>query len=470
MIENLIDQVRNEGFTDIKTSKFVDGHSLQVRVPLASDAVPWQPSRVTSDWQRGSVGITRDLASGGAKIGSSLFLALGDVSDRKGALTPVGRILDLSESSLVRVEEALRGGGVQQVNLVLAYPESLIPSVVRQEIDGRKSNPSETPAETGAAEKGTGTPASSASSSREQQEEAPSQLILRLDGASGDWERVVEGRATAIADLPSYLKKMVELKKLEASGGSAAPFSVILEVPGGVPTSNMKMVVKMLQSLGIQDLSFRNSDTATPVARIDPVTGKLNQPKLQGIKPREFAEPISKARPVESSLITPDPNAEPLPRVRVKTNRGTFVIELYEDDAPNTVANFIHLVESGFYVGQIFNRKSSNPSNKGFIQGGSPDGTRKGGPGYMIMDELNNRRNIKGAVAMARKHTVPNTAGSQFFICLDNQPQLDGIYTVFAVVVEGFKWVETFEVGTVLEDLQVIGKRDHEYTPRTNPL
>jgi cyclophilin family peptidyl-prolyl cis-trans isomerase len=116
----------------------------------------------------------------------------------------------------------------------------------------------------------------------------------------------------------------------------------------------------------------------------------------------------------------------------IETNVGKIVVDFYPDDAPNTVANFIKLADQGFYDGLIFHRVI-----KGFmIQGGCPKGDGTGGPGYTIKAEFNSRKHVAGTVAMARTND-PDSAGSQFYICLAPQPFLDGKYTVFGQVTQG---------------------------------
>ena len=162
----------------------------------------------------------------------------------------------------------------------------------------------------------------------------------------------------------------------------------------------------------------------------------------------------------------PRPASAPLPRVLLDTTAGPLLVELFEDDSPNTVANFISLVGNGYYDGLKFHRKVSTTKSRGFIQGGSPDGTSTGGPEYCIADETNkNRKAIRGALIMARKHTEPDTAGSQFIIGLDNLAYLDGTYTVFGHVVEGGEVLDRLLEGTVIRRAIVKRKRDHEYTP-----
>ena len=126
------------------------------------------------------------------------------------------------------------------------------------------------------------------------------------------------------------------------------------------------------------------------------------------------------------------------PVVTIQTNRGTIKVELYPEIAPNTVNNFISLVKKGFYDGTIFHRVIP-----GFmIQGGDPEGTGMGGPGYGIQGEFamngfqNNLRHTTGVISMARSQR-PNSAGSQFFIMVDDAPHLDGQYAAFGKVTEG---------------------------------
>jgi peptidyl-prolyl cis-trans isomerase B (cyclophilin B) len=116
----------------------------------------------------------------------------------------------------------------------------------------------------------------------------------------------------------------------------------------------------------------------------------------------------------------------------IETNMGMIKLKLYPDVAPNHCRNFIRLAKDGFYDNLIFHRVI-----KGFmIQGGCPQGTGTGGPGWNLDAEFNQRKHLKGTLSMARS-TDPNSAGSQFFICLEPQPGLDGKYTVFGQVIEG---------------------------------
>ena len=122
----------------------------------------------------------------------------------------------------------------------------------------------------------------------------------------------------------------------------------------------------------------------------------------------------------------------------MQTNHGTIEIELFPDDAPKTVENFVKLSQDGFYDGVIFHRVIPDF----MIQGGDPTGTGTGGPGYQFEDEPNDRRVERGALAMA--NAGPNTNGSQFFIVTaDACPWLDGKHTVFGRVTSGMEVVDS---------------------------
>jgi cyclophilin family peptidyl-prolyl cis-trans isomerase len=119
------------------------------------------------------------------------------------------------------------------------------------------------------------------------------------------------------------------------------------------------------------------------------------------------------------------------------TNAGAISVELFDDDAPKTVANFKKLAADGFYDGVIFHRVIPDF----MIQGGDPTGTGSGGPGYTFEDEANEHKVERGALAMA--NAGPNTNGSQFFIVTaDSTPWLDGKHTVFGRVIAGMEVVD----------------------------
>lgn len=112
-------------------------------------------------------------------------------------------------------------------------------------------------------------------------------------------------------------------------------------------------------------------------------------------------------------------------RAIMETEKGTVHLDLFAQDAPNTVANFVKLSKDGFYDGLAFHRVIDDF----MVQGGCPQGTGTGGPGYTIKCEINPNKHLAGSLSMA--HRGPNTGGSQFFICHSPQPHLDGVHTVF---------------------------------------
>jgi cyclophilin family peptidyl-prolyl cis-trans isomerase len=127
-------------------------------------------------------------------------------------------------------------------------------------------------------------------------------------------------------------------------------------------------------------------------------------------------------------------------RATVHTSAGPITLELFDDDAPKTVRNFRTLAEKGFYDGLVFHRIIKDF----MIQGGCPEGTGTGGPGYTFEDEPNQHRVVRGALAMA--NAGPNTNGSQFFLVTASEcPWLDGKHTVFGRVAEGMDAVDKLD-------------------------
>ena len=141
-------------------------------------------------------------------------------------------------------------------------------------------------------------------------------------------------------------------------------------------------------------------------------------------------------------------------KAEIKTGKGTMTVEFYEKDAPKTVANFVKLSKEGFYDGLTFHRVIPNF----VIQGGCPDGTGAGGPGYAIDCELDgeNQHHDRGVLSMA--HAGRNTGGSQFFVChsRDNTAHLDRNHTCFGKVTEGVDIVDDITQGDKIEAITII--------------
>ena len=164
-----------------------------------------------------------------------------------------------------------------------------------------------------------------------------------------------------------------------------------------------------------------------------------------------------------------------LPYVLIKTTAGDIIVELFEEEAPNTVANFISLVEKGFYNGLTFHRVLP-----GFMaQGGDPNGNGTGGPGYCIPCECQKpdaRKHFRGTLSMA--HAGKDTGGSQFFITFVPTKSLDGVHTAFGRVVKWFDVLAKIQridpeqpvpgvVPTKIVEMKVLQKREHPYVPTT---
>ena len=176
----------------------------------------------------------------------------------------------------------------------------------------------------------------------------------------------------------------------------------------------------------------------------------------------------------EQKIRAAEAKANDLPRVLLKTNKGDIEIELFENEAPMTVANFISLVEKGFYDGLTFHRVLP-----GFMaQGGCPDGTGRGGPGYTIPCECytpNHRLHFRGTLSMAK--AIPrDTGGSQFFLTFVPTKNLDGLHTAFGRVVKGIDVLSKIRrrdpdatpplpQPDEITEAKVLRKRPHEYKP-----
>lgn len=186
----------------------------------------------------------------------------------------------------------------------------------------------------------------------------------------------------------------------------------------------------------------------------------------------------------ELRLREEDAKGEPLPQVSILTTKGEVIVELFENQAPETVANFIHLVEEGFYDGLTFHRVLEHF----MAQTGCPEGDGSGGPGYVIYGEAqkpNARKYFRGTLGMALSNGDTNSGGSQFFICYVPTFFLNGQYTAFGRVIKGIEVIGNFaqvnpdekkkegEPPVVLDEVieaKVIRKRNHEYKPNKLPV
>ena len=175
----------------------------------------------------------------------------------------------------------------------------------------------------------------------------------------------------------------------------------------------------------------------------------------------------------EQKIREQEAAADDLPRVKITTSKGDMIVELFENEAPGAVGNFINLVEKGYYDGLTFHRVLEHF----MAQGGCPLGTGGGGPGYNIYCECNGdnyRKHFRGTLSMA--HAGPDTGGSQFFLTFVPTSHLNGLHTAFGRVIEGFDVLSDLQrinpeakdekvQPDRIEKIEVLRKRDHEYVP-----
>ncbi len=239
-------------------------------------------------------------------------------------------------------------------------------------------------------------------------------------------------------------------------------------------------LVKKLDAAGAAtpDVVLLGASAAIVASRLDDAEAWIDEANKAGVDDERVEElklMVASERPkvdAEMKVRAAESAADDLPRVKIETTKGPIVVELFENEAPNTVANFIELVEAGFYDGTPFHRVIG-----GFMaQGGDPTGTGTGGPGHVIPCECygpDARKHFLGSLSMA--HAGKDTGGSQFFLTFRPTEHLDGRHTVFGRIVEGFevlpKLVRTEGpfAGSPPDQIvkaEVLRKRDHEYNPK----
>jgi len=236
---------------------------------------------------------------------------------------------------------------------------------------------------------------------------------------------------------------------------------------------------------GNSDMALMAATAALVTTRVDEAAAWLDKATAAGAEAEQVAQvraALDRERPkieAEIAVRKAEAEADDLPRVKFATSAGDIVIELFENEAPNTVANFVSLVGKGFYDGTPFHRVIG-----GFMaQGGDPTGTGTGGPGYAIACECEKpgaRLHFRGTLSMA--HAGKDSGGSQFFLTFRPTDHLNGRHTVFGRVIAGDEVlskltrtqdpegqpVPGIKPDTILKG-EVVRKRDHAYTPDTLP-
>jgi cyclophilin family peptidyl-prolyl cis-trans isomerase len=238
---------------------------------------------------------------------------------------------------------------------------------------------------------------------------------------------------------------------------------------------------ELLTSQGVEAPELLDPMGRAAYHRDDFVTARsyLERAREAGTLSREGAGYLEDSEQAESlwqeelALRQREAEADDLPRVRLTTTKGEILLELFENEAPDTVGNFIHLVSSGFYEGSPFHRVLGNF----MAQGGSNSDDGLGGPGYEIYcetDREDHRKHFRGSLSMA-KRAEPNSGSSQFFLTFRRTSHLDGGHTVFGRVLEGWDVLENLQrrdptrPGQPTPDrivkAEVVRQRDHAYEP-----
>jgi len=273
---------------------------------------------------------------------------------------------------------------------------------------------------------------------------------------------------------------------LIAEPNNATAKQVVLDALQGAMATDDPLrgldLARLLQEAGSQEeqVLLTGATAAMIVSDLDAASTFLKAASDAGVdsdKVSSLEQALETERPkVEAEMAkrAAEAQADDLPRVKIETSKGTIVVELFENEAPNAVANFISLVEKHFYDGTVFHRVIP----QFMAQGGDPKGTGSGGPGYSIACECElpgARKHFLGSLSMA--HAGKDTGGSQFFLTFRPTEHLDGKHTVFGRVIEGLDVLPKIQrtegpmagLPDKIVKAEVIRKRDHAYEPETLP-
>jgi len=230
-------------------------------------------------------------------------------------------------------------------------------------------------------------------------------------------------------------------------------------------------------ALSEAQFSLNRFDAALATLQSIPETALQQEPQLPQLYDQAMPvrESYVAAWEKEQRLREAEAEADDLPRAEIVTSKGTIRVELFEDQAPNTVANFVKLAKDGFFDGTTFHRVIPNF----MVQGGCPNSREgapgvagTGNPGYRIPDEHTGedvRWHFRGSLSMANNGR-PDTGGSQFFITHKPTSWLNEKHTVFGRVLEGQSVVDEIRVDDVIETIRITRTRDHAYEPETIPV
>lgn len=205
------------------------------------------------------------------------------------------------------------------------------------------------------------------------------------------------------------------------------------------------------ESLVVRGRHSRQHTSAMIWAVREPSVSNRARESTESVNPQHFID--TGTRPQDHNAKSGTRFQEKTMQAVIKTNKGDIRLDLYPQEAPMTVANFVNLAERGYYDGVVFHRVVPNF----VIQGGDPTGTGRGGPGYRFGDECHPSRRHDGAGVLSMANAGPGTNGSQFFITHNATPHLDGRHTVFGRVTEGQDVVDAIAQGDTMQSVAIEG-------------
>jgi cyclophilin family peptidyl-prolyl cis-trans isomerase/predicted Zn-dependent protease len=254
---------------------------------------------------------------------------------------------------------------------------------------------------------------------------------------------------------PKDAELQVKLAKLQHGLNRFEPAAATLEAALKGDPKNLEL--RRLHAFCV----FASHRFEEAIAALEAILKETLKPeeKEQAEQYLEMARKSAVTWTAEKPIREKEAKADDLPRVKLTTSRGDIEIELFENEAPNTVANFIELIEKKFYDGLVFHRVL--PAF--MAQGGDPKGNGSGDAGYRFKDELGPscRKHFRGSLAMA--NSGPDTNGSQFFITHVPTGWLDGKHTVFGRVLKGQETADLLQAGDKILKAEILRKRDHPY-------
>ena len=288
-------------------------------------------------------------------------------------------------------------------------------------------------------------------------------LLAKMHGYLDDQEAKVDAYYAAYKI--SALNRAEEedlartLKNMNRIAESIVSWSRLIEIPGS--TSAQK-----------NEYRFEMANANFYVQRFDSaltILDELRKNPQWKSKTQRLYQSITETKKNWADELEYQKKDKNLPRVEMQTSKGRIVIELFEDDAPNGVANFISLVEKKYYDGQKFHRVIPNF----MVQGGdinskndNPADDGQGGPGYTIKTDLNKRKHFRGSFSYANAGL--NTDGSQFFLCVIPTTWLDGKHAVFGRIIEGQSVADSLVKNDELTKVKILYKRNHSYEVKKN--